>query len=261
MSFRFLGRMVAAATLVAASAGVLAAAPAGAANTAITQSCVTQYQTVSVNNSDTVTITISGSSCGYAVLNMPNGNQPFGTATLNGAPMTAGSPIGVSNGDVIIYTAPASGSGTDGFAFLPNLQSPPGAQINIVFPPGSGSIVDNGNNTATVTYSGNIVLFLMAPGSTCAPTIGNGPVVYLYVGDSMQQSPFPLPASPFTLSTSTLLGVPGQGGPPPAPGPVAAGAYQACMYDTTAYPSPLLTSAAVNLGAPTPDPVTPSFTG
>ena len=262
--FSRLGRLAAAAALVASGATVALTSTAGAANTNLTIDCVQQNTTASVDNSDTVTITISGSNCGFIVLNNPGLIGPLGTATLNSFPLTAGNPMGVSDGDVVVYTAPASGSGQDGFVFLPTLQSPPGAQVHILFPPVTGSIVDNGDGTATVTYSGEVVLFLMQPGATCPPNLFGPPTGLAYFADSALGSPAPLPASPAALSTSSMMDPPGSGS---GLQPVAAGTYPACLLDIMG--GSLITSGSVTLGSAAPtttttagtDPVTPAFTG
>ena len=263
--FRFsrLGRLAAAVVLVASGATVALTSTAGAANTNLTIDCVQQYTNVSVGNSDTVTITISGSNCGFIVLNNP-GSGPLGTATLNNFSLTAGNPMGVSDGDVVVYTAPSSGSGQDGFVFLANLQAQPGAQVNISFPPVTGSIVDNGDGTATVTYSGTVVLFLMQPGATCPPSLFGPPNGVAYFADSAVGSPAPLPASPAAISTSSMMDPPGSGS---GLQPVAAGTYPACLLDIMG--GTLITSGSVTLGSAAPtttttagtDPVAPAFTG
>ena len=258
MSFRFLGRMVVAATLVAASAGVLAATPAGAANTNLTEDCSTPNQGATINNSDTLTISISGSNCGFAIL-MGFMGPAVGSATLNGSPMTSNAMYGVADGDVIVYTAPASGSGSDVMGFSPSLMSPPNVQISISFPPTTGSMVDNGDGTMTVTFSGpNMFVMFLSAGSSC-PTLQNGPTPGA-IGSFGPNGPHALGASPalIQVGTSSMQG-----------SALAAGNYQACLYLDPSVGDSAAQSLAVTIGqvAPTTtttaggDPVTPAFTG
>jgi len=267
-----LGRLAAAAVLVASGATVALTSTATAANTAINFDCLAQYTNLTVNNSDTITITITSGSCGFIALNNPPGGA-LGTATLNGFPLTAGNPIAASNGAVVVYTAPASGSGNDGFAFFPNLQSPPGSQIGIAFPSPSGSIVDNGDGTATATYSGNVLIYLLTAGSTCAdPIVGGSDYEYMLTGENPPQAA--LAASPALIDAGTMAMTSS------GPTAIAAGTYQACMYAGTGQGAALLLGLEVNLGqvaptttsttsapgsstttSPAGDPVVPAFAG
>ena len=258
MSFRRLGRMLAAASLITASAGVLAASPAGATNTPLTIDCATQYMNTTIGNSDTITITISGSNCHFAIL-LGTMGPALGTATLNGSPMTSGTPIGVANGDVIIYTAPASGSGNEVIGFPPNSSSPPAAQLSISFPPTTGSMVDNGDGTMTVTYSGtNMFVMFLTGGSSC-PTLQNGPTPGA-IGSFGPNGPHAIGASPaiIQVGTSSMQG-----------SALAAGNYEACLYLDPGIGHSAAQSLAVTIGqvAPTTTTtagggsVTPAFTG
>ena len=172
MSFRRLGRMLAAASLITASAGILAAAPAGATDTPVSFDC-SQSEDYVLGNSDTVTITMSGSTCSYVVFNNPPGGA-LGTVTVDGNTATPGAQVPISNNSHIVYTAPSSGSGMDGLAFFTQQGSPPAVFVDFVFPPSTGSMVDNGDGSMTLTYSGNLFLMLLAPGSTC-PILSNSP--------------------------------------------------------------------------------------
>jgi hypothetical protein len=256
-----LGRLAAAAVLVASGATVALTSTAGAANTPITINCSQQQTSATINNSDTLTVTISGSSCGFVIFDN-FGPGLYGTATVNGFPLTAGNPVAVANGAVLVYTAPASGSGSNSFSFWPNLQAPPPiAYLNISFPLPSGSIVDNGNGTATATYTGDVDLYLLTAGSTCPdPQSGNLNSVYILSTQNPPQQA--LAASPALIQVGTPA-MTGNG-----PRTIAAGAYQACMYPGVPAGA-LLSGLEVNIGqvAPTTtttsgtDPVVPAFTG
>jgi len=261
--FRFsrLGRLAAAAVLVVSGATVALVAPAGAVNTPITINCTQQYTELYVENSDTLTVTISGSSCGNVIFDN-FGPGLYGTATLNSVPLTAGNPVAVANGDVIIFTAPASGDGRNSFSFWPNLGSPPPvASLGISFPTPSGSLVDNGNDTATVTYSGDVLVFLLSEGSTCPdPNTIAGAYEYVLSGDNPPQAA--LAASPALIEDGTMAMTSG------GARAIAAGTYQACMYPSGPAGA-LLSGLEVNIGqvapttttAPGTDPVAPAFTG
>ena len=270
-----LGRLAAAAVLVASGATVALTSTATAANTPVNYDCVTQYTYLDLNNSDTLTITITASTgCGFIILDNPQGGA-LGTATLNGNPLTAGTPVATANGDVVVYTAPASGNGQDGFAFLPNLGSQPGPQITITFPspaPRNDTLVDNGDGSMTVTFDPlqvpqSVFINIFPSGTTCSPFAS--PVGRLYVLTSSNAVPTPMtspttiaagsPAYTFagTIATSTTID---------------AGAYQACFYFIPSNAPPdLVESLAITLAEVTPttstttspagDPVVPAFTG
>jgi hypothetical protein len=257
--FSRLGRLAAAAVLVASGATVALTANAGAADTPITIDCAQQQTSATINNSDTLTVTISGSGCGFVIFDN-FGPGLYGTATLNNVALTAGNPVAAANGAVLVYTAPASGGGSNSFSFWPNLGSPPPvAFLNIAFPLPSGSIVDNGNGTATATYTGDVDLYLLTAGSTCPdPHSGNLNSVYILSTQNPPQQA--LAASPALIQ----VGTPAMTSGPPTP--VAAGTYQACMYPSGPAGA-LLSGLEVNIGqvAPTTtagtDPVVPVFAG
>jgi len=264
-----LGRLAAAAVLVASGASLAIAAPAGAANTSANFDCVSQYTYFTLENSDTLTLTMAGSCSGFIILNMPQGGA-LGTATLNGFPMTAGSPVGFSLGDTVIYTAPASGSGTDGFGIMPSLQQPPGPQISITFPaptPRNDSLVDNGNGSMTVTFDPvtgmeEVFLGIFPSGTTCSPF--GSPTGRLYVLSTSPQLPVQM-TSPTILAAGSTAFITGNG--PATETTIAAGSYQACLYFRSSM-SELVQSLAITLSEVTTsttasgtDPVTPAFTG
>ena len=124
--FSRLGRLAAAAVLVASGAtvAVFSAAPAGATNTNLTIDCSQTGTPASIDNGATLTITISGTSCGNVLFdNTPTSTH--GTVTVNGNPLALGFSAAGTNGTVIVFTAPGSGSDQNSISFWPNLQSPP----------------------------------------------------------------------------------------------------------------------------------------
>lgn len=185
-----IGRFIAAAALAVAATAVFAGSPAGAANTNISVDCSTSNYRPSIGNGDTLTISITGSACnGYIILDNP-GSGALGSATLNGTfPLTAGTPIGLTGPATVVYTAPASGSGTQGLTIVPSLVAPitPTSSINITFPvptPRTDTLVDNGNGSMTATFepttgSASIFINLFPSGTTC-PSSGQ-PTGRLYV--------------------------------------------------------------------------------
>ena len=261
--FRSVSRLIAATTLIisgAAVATVASTAPAGAVNGALTFNCGAGYSGAAVANGAAVTVTV-GTSCTNFSFGGINGAPPQGSATLNGSYVPPSQQIPVIQGDSIVFTAPASGSGRDALTFMAGQN--PGDGVVISYPVPSGSLTDNGNGTMTVTYSGSIIGFLFPSGSTCAdPSVGSANADFIF----SPQAPAggQLAASPAVIAVGTPLM--GMGGPTPIP--VTAGAYQACLYESLGSPGgALLSSLAVTIGqvtpttVPTPDPIAPAFTG
>lgn len=262
-----IGRFLAAATLAVAATAVFAGSPAGAANTNLSVNCSTSNYSQSIGNSDTLTITITGSGCnGFIILDNP-GSGAQGTATLNGFGLTAGNPIGVTGGDTVVYTAPASGAGVDSFTIVSSLQPITiVSSISITFPvptPRTGdSMVDNGNGSMTITFaaltnSQTISVNFYPSGTTC-PTNGV-PTGRLFLLSSSSQAPVQM-TSPAVISAGSPAIVVANGNPSVTT--IAAGSYQACMNYFSGSSAPVLVqSLAVTLGEVTPDPVAPAFTG
>ena len=260
--FRTSSRIAAAAALLFATvaiATVASTSTAGAANTNVTADCSTSGSIQSINNSDTLTITV-GAGCGAVVVMDIAGGTAEWVPTF---PLTQGSPIGgLSQGNTIIYTAPASGSGSAAIGFMATAQDRPAITFTINFPMPSGSLTDNGNGTMTVTYSGSIIGFLLPSGSVCAASLTVGPSNYNYILAPDAPPGGQLAASPAVIAVGTPLMAAG-----PTPVPVTAGNYQACLYEGVGPGGPLLSSLAVAIGTVTPttapsgDPVAPAFTG
>ena len=143
-----LGRLAAAAVLVASGATLALVTPAGAANTAILD-CTQPLTQESIGNSDTLTVTISGNLCVSLVFDNPGSGQ-FGTATVNGITLSPGSSSVVVSGDVLVYTAPASGAGSNSFSFWPNQNPPPAGFLTISFgvPPTTTTTTTTSTTTA-----------------------------------------------------------------------------------------------------------------
>ena len=262
--FRSVSRLIAATTLVISSVALLTVvsnSSAGAANAVLTFNCGSSYVEPTVNNSETVTITV-GTSCTAVNFSGINGAPVEGSATLNGTtPMVGSQLTSVSQGDTIIYTAPASGSGTDAFTFSSGQN--PGNGVVISFPSPSGTLTDNGDGTMTVTYAGSVLGYLLQSGSTCADPFASLPSSTQFIFTPLGPAGASLAASPAVIEVGTTLFKPG--GPQPAP--VTAGSYQACLY-SGGQVGALLSSLAVTIGevvptttVPAGDPVVPAFTG
>ena len=275
--FRTLGRIAAAASLLFATvaiATVASSSTAGAANTNVTADCSTAPAIQSINNNDTLTITV-GAGCG-AVIVMDNAG---GTVRWDQMFMyiSQGAPTGgLQQGDTITYTAPASGSGSAAIGFMANAQAPPAITFSVNFPvpapptPRNDSLTDNGDGSLTVNYSPVtlpeiISLNLFASGTTCDPT-GNPANRLFGISSSSSQALPVLAASPAVLSA----GSPMRSGwaNTTAASTLVAGSYQACLYYYNGQQSNVLVqSLAVTIGSITPttapsgDPVAPAFTG
>ena len=259
--FRSVSRLIAATTLVisgAAVATVTSTVPAGAVNSALTFNCGTGYSSAAVANSATVTVTV-GTSCTGFTFGGINGAAPQGTATLNGSYVPPSQLISVVQGNTIVFTAPASGSGEDALTFMAGQN--PGDGVVISYPAPSGSLTDNGDGTMTVTYAGSVLGYLLQSGSTCAdgPQQSGTQFIFTPAGPAGAS----LAASPAVIEVGTTLFTPGS----PQPAPVTAGSYQACLY-SGGQDATLLSSLAVTIGevvptttVPAGDPVVPAFTG
>ena len=266
-----LSRIVAAGALAISAVAIFSSGSADAANTNIQQNCSSGgVQTASVANSDTATVTITVGDCLTATF---DSNSTSATATANSSPMTSGSPVNVTTSDSIVVTVPASGQGTVYVRFADLSAGVPVVMIDFGYPPLTGSMVDNGNGSMTITYSGtglanqNHVSVLLYPaGHTCALEDDTDPV-YVLDPDLPEAA---LAASPAVVTAGTMAGVFGQQGPPTAEA-IVDGSYQACMMLFEGNNRSLAQSLAVTLGAVAPttttttaagtDPVAPAFTG
>ena len=275
--FRTFGRIAAAAALLLATVAIATVATnstAGAANTNVTANCSVIPPIETIGNNDTLTITV-GAGCG-AVIVMDNAG---GTSRWDQMFMyiSQGAPTGgLSQGDTITYTAPASGSGSAAIGFMGTAQDPPAITFTINFPaqapptPRNDSLTDNGDGSMTVTYSSItfpqvVGLNLFASGTTCDPN-GNPANRLFGIGTASSQALPVLAASPAVLSA----GSPMRSGwaNTTAASTLVAGSYQACLYYFDGVTSNVLVqSLAVTIGTVTPttapsgDPVVPAFTG
>lgn len=266
--FRTLGRIAAAVALLLATVAIATVATnstAGAANTNVTANCSTAPAIQTINNSDTLTITV-GAGCNAVILTASGG----GSAVWTQAPLTLqqGSPIGgLSQGYTIVYTAPASGSGSAAIGFMANAQSPPAITFTINFPasaPRNDSLTDNGNGSMTITYdptspNENMWVSIFPSGTTCA-SVPASPTGRVYV--LTPDAPYsPIGASPVVVAA----GSPAMTGVSPGSATIAAGSYQACMYFSLNGQGTLVQALPITFSevapTPTPDPIAPSFTG
>ena len=274
--FRTFGRIAAAASLLFATvaiATVASSSTAGAANTNVTADCSTAPAVQSINNNDTLTITV-GAGCGAVIVMDIAGGTAEWVPTF---PLTQGSPIGgLSQGNTIIYTAPASGSGSAAIGFMATAQAPPAITFTINFPvpapptPRNDSLTDNGDGSLAVNYSPvtlpqSVSLNLFASGTTCDP--GGIPTNRLFGISTTPSQALPvLSASPVSLSVGSPMR--SGWGNTTAASTLVAGSYQACLYYFDGVTSvALVQSLAVSIGTVTPttapsgDPVAPAFTG
>ncbi|MEX1217821.1 MAG: hypothetical protein WEA11_04805 [Acidimicrobiales bacterium] len=143
-----LGRLAAAAVLVASGATVALAAPASAANTPYVWNCSAGTVTQSIGNSDILTVTL-GANCTRIIRNQPLGTADVGTVTLNGVPLPGAQLTPVTGGEQLVITAPASGSFSIEFSFWPNLNPPPGGYLSVTqSPPPTTSTTTTSTTTA-----------------------------------------------------------------------------------------------------------------
>ncbi len=270
--FRTLGRIAAAVAFLVATVAIATVATnstAGAANTAVTANCSASASPQTINNSDTITFTI-GTGCGAVILMAGSGSS--GSAVWTQLPLTlqTGSPIGgLSQGNTVVFTAPASGSGSMSLGFMANAQSPPQITFTVNYPtqapptPRNDSIVDNGNGSMTITYdptspNENMWVSIFPSGTTCA-SVPASPTGRVYV--LTPDAPYsPIGASPVVVAAGSpaMTGV-----SPYASATIAAGSYQACMYFSLNGQGTLVQALPITFSevAPTPDPVAPAFTG
>ncbi len=134
----------------------------------------------------------------------------------------------------------------------------------------TGSLVDNGDGTATLTYSGStstdfIVLLGLPSGTTC--TAASTPPGATFFLTSSPSTPSPITIQTGTSANSLSVN-------PPGPVTVAAGTYNLCVhnYISQLCAATVLQQLEVTIGsvaptttttttAPAADPVAPSFTG
>ena len=140
----------------------------------------------------------------------------------------------------------------------------------------TASLVDNGDGTATLTYSGtapgdSIVVLGLPAATNCTTQIGPFDADFFLSSDA-QDPGGAMPASPFTIQVGTPAYklVPGSGSGPVT---IAAGTYNICLHNLVGQAQvTVLQQLQVTLGsvaptttttttAPAADPVAPSFTG
>lgn len=155
-------------------------------------------------------------------------------------------------------------------AFIVAPSSPVGAvEPTTTIPPDpTGSLVDNGDGTATLTYAnvetegGRLLQVVFLPsGASC----GASPVASYSVNSLVLTSQLPdFPASPMLISTATtVLSYPNWPNTLPELVTLPAGEYATCLYLTVGPQFELSSSAPITIvgSAPAPEPVTPAYTG
>jgi hypothetical protein len=137
----------------------------------------------------------------------------------------------------------------------------------------TGSLVDNGDGSATITYSGvtvgdDVVVLGLPSGTTC--TAQTGPFNATFFLTTDPQAPGgAMPASPMTIQAGTSAFSTGN---PPGAMTIAAGTYNLCVQNLISQQSAtVVQQLQVTLGsvapttttttAPAADPVAPAFTG
>lgn len=152
-------------------------------------------------------------------------------------------------------------------AFLIAPGSPAGAvEPTTTIPPvATGSLVDNGDGTATLTYadldtgSGRILMLVLLPsGATCGAEPQDS---FSATSLILSSQAVGFPASPILISTATsVISFPEWPGSLPAPVTLPAADYQSCLYISTDGSEIALTSSApitIAESAPEPEPVAP----
>lgn len=249
--FRFgftrLSRFAVAVVLLVGGATLTHAGPVAAANVAVTFNCGNgAFEVAQVDNGETVTITV-GTSCTSVAAVVAPGASIQGSLLVNGTALAAGASRSVAQGDTILFTAAASGGERFGLQFS-NGSNPSGV-VSVSYPEPTASVVDNGDGSMTITYTGAIFGLMLPAGSVCAdPLLQPSGFDYLLRPSGRA----PLAASPAVVQEGTLLlgfDAANQLGSTP----VVAGDYQVCVYDQLGRPNgdPLIASAAVTMGTPT----------
>ena len=234
-------------------AGLFGVSSAGAANTALSTDCLSSGRTRSnIANGDTITWTLVGNGCSSVTFaTSPHAGRLYGTLTVDGNPVSPGGFAFLSQGSTVVYTAPATGSDYAYIYF--DGPGPSGPEYTISFPIVSGSFVDNGDGTVTITYTGAVFMAAFPQGTTCPlqTDLNNFYMVLNTLRDN--ESPVGV-TSPYTQGADPMR--------------VPAGVYEGCLY----YPylsDDVMQSGPIYIGQPAPtttttagdDPVTPAFTG
>ncbi len=138
----------------------------------------------------------------------------------------------------------------------------------------TGSLVDNGNGTATLTYAGvaagdNVVVLGLPSGTSCTTATSPSGATFFLSSDA-QAPGGAMPASPLTIEAGMAAF---STNPSPGPVTIAAGTYNLCIHNVVNGNPMVITvldELEVTLGAvaptttttaPAADPVAPSFTG
>ncbi|CAB4580684.1 MAG: hypothetical protein F2947_01060 [Actinobacteria bacterium] len=144
----------------------------------------------------------------------------------------------------------------------------------------TASMVDNGDGSVTVTYSGaapgdSIVFMGLPSGTTCSSQIPPASGLFFVTTDVSSPLSARMAASPATFTSGTAVFNGGGGGNPPGATTIAAGVYNVCLLRIySQQPNTVIQQMQVTLGTVTPttsattsttapaaDPVAPAFTG
>ena len=137
----------------------------------------------------------------------------------------------------------------------------------------TGSLVDNGDGTVTLTYadvdsenSKDVYVIFAASGSVCAADpleMVSGATLFLTTATGFSN----ITASPMLIQAGTsVLSLVGYPFPDPVSTTLPAGDYETCLYAEAESGYALLSSAPMAVGvapapAPAPEPVAPAYTG
>ena len=263
---RFLGGVLGAVLLVSAAA-VVSLPSAGAtdqpSNESQNQPCATAPLSastgVAIANSGTFTLTLTSDDCKN--FNVTKGDLGDGdaTVTVNGYPFDQNTCCYLTNGTVIVLTAPSSGQGSANLSFLrDDLDFGGGYHVAWGYQASSGLLTDNNDGTLSFTFSGlphgdlthpdgqMIYLVLMDGGSTCLADFDQASQAggLLFPIGQGSQSPAVLQVGTglYSLPNMSLV-------------PIVAQSYEACVYqsDQIAFTAPqimsLIQSMSVTFGA------------
>lgn len=282
-------RLAAAAVLVV-SALALGTAPAGAGPSS---PAVAPAGVFTDNFNGTVTVTYSGLTSPYLYM------YPDGTTCTDPAGGIPAQPLALLGGNYPLAASPATiGVTTNVYDFASPVVAPgsplpagmyswclidmstPGSFYLIadggsmpVYPPVTGSMVDNGDGSLTLTYANTsaeftqeLYLLILAAGSTCPPNLGAASSLTNFYALSSQDSVqlfLPLPASPLVVGPGTTMLKFASLSSVPSVEVLPLTSFEACLLLTTpivGVGTDVLLSQSLRT-APGPAPQPPAFTG
>jgi hypothetical protein len=221
-----------------------------------------------VNNGDLYRIVLTGTSCTHVRVDQLTGMAA--DVWENANPFAQGSLTALVANSTIEVAVPASGWGSiDVNLFANSLTSAPHHTVTLCYGnPGSLSadLVDNGNGSATYTFSGDNggcqqnFVDVYPSGTTCPQSGSLQTRLGVLVSDSAHPNGTFAPGSPYLIAGGTSLLVPSN---PPSFYTLTPGTYVLCrfQFDQVNFQE-LEQSLTVTLAAnPTPAPVPPAYTG